>query len=115
MNPLRIYIYDEGLARFCTEKFSLRTEEIKDKYIHLTNFSINKNSDKFFIDSENECMGNKWSLSALRKKLTDLGIDTSIVWMNIEDILVKTILSIEDKLFKASENNVPYRNNCFSL
>ena len=35
--------------------------------------------------------------------------------MNIEDILVKTILSIEHKLFKASENNVPYRNNCFSL
>lgn len=50
-----------------------------------------------------------------KKKLREIGIDTDVVWMNIEDILIKTILSIEDKLFKAAENNVPFRNNCFSL
>jgi hypothetical protein len=59
--------------------------------------------------------GNFFPLKQEKKTLTESGIDTSIIWMNIEDILVKTILSIEDKLYKASENHVPYRNNCFSL
>ena len=35
--------------------------------------------------------------------------------MNIEDLIVKTILSIEEKLYKAWESNVPYRDNCFNL
>ena len=115
VDPLRIYMYEEGLARFATEKFTLNTDEIKDKFVHLTNFSINKNSDKFFIDQNDDGVGNKWSLAALNKKLREMGIDVETIWMNIEDILIKTILSIEDKLFKAAENHVPYRNNCYNL
>lgn len=44
-----------------------------------------------------------------------MGYDVALIWMGIEDIVIKTILSIEEKLHKAQENNVPYRNNCFSL
>lgn len=38
-NPLRIYIYEEGLTRFATQEYSIKT---KEKFVHLTNFSINK-------------------------------------------------------------------------
>lgn len=38
--PLTIYLYNEGLARFATEKFSL--ENLDDPLRHLTNFSLNK-------------------------------------------------------------------------
>jgi tubulin polyglutamylase TTLL5 len=44
-NPLRIYIYPEGLARFATEKYAPGDKE--NKYMHLTNYSINKNSANF--------------------------------------------------------------------
>lgn len=46
--PLRIYIYREGLVRFASEKYSnddLNSEEAK--YSHLTNYSINKNNANF--------------------------------------------------------------------
>jgi Tubulin-tyrosine ligase family len=46
--PLRIYIYREGLVRFATEKYDnedLNREEAK--YSHLTNYSINKNNANF--------------------------------------------------------------------
>ena len=46
--PLRIYIYREGLVRFATEKYDnedLTREEAK--YSHLTNYSINKNNTNF--------------------------------------------------------------------
>jgi tubulin polyglutamylase TTLL5 len=47
VNPLRIYIYEEGLARFATEKYEENLDH-KNVYAHLTNYSINKfNTDKF--------------------------------------------------------------------
>ena len=50
--PLRVYIYDEGLTRFATEEYTNDPEEISNNFIHLTNFSINKESDKF-VDNSN--------------------------------------------------------------
>ena len=47
-DPLRVYIYREGLVRFASERYSnedLSSEEAK--YSHLTNYSINKNNEKF--------------------------------------------------------------------
>jgi hypothetical protein len=41
-HPLRIYFYNEGLARFATEDYSNDANVLKNKFVHLTNFSINK-------------------------------------------------------------------------
>ena len=40
INPLRIYVYEEGLCRFASEKYD--TSDLKNIYSHLTNYSINK-------------------------------------------------------------------------
>lgn len=40
INPLRIYVYEEGLCRFASEKYD--TKDLKNVYSHLTNYSINK-------------------------------------------------------------------------
>jgi len=41
--PYTVYIYKEGLARFCTHKYTPPTATtINDKFSHLTNTSINK-------------------------------------------------------------------------
>ena len=42
MDPLRIFIYHEGIARFCSEPFQMPTRANKaDKFMHLTNTAIN--------------------------------------------------------------------------
>ena len=47
-DPLRLYIYEEGLARFATEPYNIPNEgNMQDKFMHLTNYSVNKLSDKF--------------------------------------------------------------------
>lgn len=33
----------------------------------------------------------------------------------IDDICIKTVMSIESVLFNECENHVPFRNNCFEL
>ena len=46
-HPLRVYFYQEGLARFATEEYSNDPKILKNKFVHLTNFSINKKNIKF--------------------------------------------------------------------
>lgn len=45
-DPLRVYVYKEGLARFATEQYS-STISIDNKYVHLTNYSVNKKSGNY--------------------------------------------------------------------
>lgn len=63
-DPLRIYMYNDGLVRFATEKYTLNQDDLKKKYIHLTNFSVNKKSDNFVSNknnSDSDQMSSKWS------------------------------------------------------
>ena len=43
-DPLRIYIYNEGLVRFASEPYEAEKDS---QYAHLTNYSINKKSETF--------------------------------------------------------------------
>ena len=56
------YVYKEGLARFCTEKYSADPRHLDNLFMHLTNYSINKYSSNFVQneDAEVDNYGNKW-------------------------------------------------------
>eukprot|EP01034_Spumella_vulgaris_P032937 gene32937-40656_t len=45
VDPLRIYIHEEGLTRLSTAKYSL--SNISNRFAHLTNYSINKKATVF--------------------------------------------------------------------
>lgn len=51
-NPLRIYMYNDGLVRFATEKYSNDPRKLAKKYVHLTNFSINKKNMNFVKNTD---------------------------------------------------------------
>ncbi|XP_023329624.1 tubulin polyglutamylase TTLL7 isoform X2 [Eurytemora carolleeae] len=97
LDPLRIYIYDEGLVRFATEKYSLDTAVLSNSRVHVTNYAINKDSDKFVINTSPDLpTGNKWSLSSLWRYLSEHSsntarLDTFQVWSDIQDIVIKSI------------------------
>lgn len=60
-------------------------------------------------------MGNKWSLTAFFKFLEENEIDTATLKHEIEDIVIKSIISAEHNMSHAFNNNVTYRNNCFEI
>ena len=68
-DPLRIYMFKEGLTRFATYAYTTKATSISKRFVHLTNFSVNKHSKKFMKNSkaEKDGEGSKWSLTALRK------------------------------------------------
>jgi Tubulin-tyrosine ligase family len=47
VNPLRFYIYEDGLVRFATENFTLNKENMNNNFVHLTNYSVNKHNEKY--------------------------------------------------------------------
>lgn len=74
VEPLRIYVFKEGLARFATEEYNSASSGAgagQNKFVHLTNYSINKKSGNFVQsnDLNNDDTGFKWSLSAFCKHL----------------------------------------------
>lgn len=67
-DPLRIYLYEEGLGRFATEEYVVPTKENLDNVcMHLTNYAINKDNPNFvFNETDNkDNVGHKWSFTAV--------------------------------------------------
>ena len=52
INPLRIYMYQEGLVRFASEEYSNNKKIFENQYIHLTNYSINKHNKKMHYSAK---------------------------------------------------------------
>lgn len=85
--------------------------------MHLTNYSINKKNEAFVQndEAEDEESCSKWSFTTFKAYLESIGIDHKPIFQKIEDLIIKTILSIESILFTANVSQVPHRNNCFEL
>ena len=46
ITPLKIFIYEDGLVRLATQKYD-PNHNFDDPFVHLTNYSLNKNSKDF--------------------------------------------------------------------
>ncbi|XP_029350376.1 tubulin polyglutamylase TTLL5 isoform X2 [Echeneis naucrates] len=116
-DPLIIYVYEEGLARFATVKYDRTSKNIKNTFMHLTNYSVNKKSSDYVScdDPEVEDYGNKWSMSAVLRYLKQEGKDTTLLMRQVEDLIIKAILSAELQIATACKMFVPHKTNCFEL
>ncbi|XP_070565987.1 tubulin monoglutamylase TTLL4-like [Ptychodera flava] len=115
-DPLRIYVFEDGLVRFATMKYSSSMKSLSNKFMHLTNYSINKKNSEFTPnDDENICQGHKWSLKALWGYMRKNGIDSTKVWDSIKDIVVKTIICSEAAVNSLVKSNVRRRYCCHEL
>ncbi|XP_069391426.1 tubulin polyglutamylase TTLL5 isoform X2 [Paralichthys olivaceus] len=116
-DPLIIYVYEEGLARFATVKYDRTSKNIKNTFMHLTNYSVNKKSSDYVScdDPEVEDYGNKWSMSAVLRYLRQEGKDTTLLMRQVEDLIIKALLSAELHIANACKMFVPHKFNCFEL
>lgn len=88
--PLRAFIYQEGLARFSTEKYDM--SDLSNVFSHLTNYSVNKNSANYETEKDVIGGGAKWLFSRLLRYLEDHGHDTKLLWTRIRHICILTVL-----------------------
>jgi len=90
LEPLRIFLCREGLARFAAEKYSPATAKNGHKVAsHLTNYSISKFTNEF-VHSDDPCdgeTGSKRTLSSTLDYLARSGCDVDAMWASIEHIV----------------------------
>ncbi|KAL2792904.1 putative tubulin polyglutamylase TTLL2, partial [Daubentonia madagascariensis] len=103
--PLTIYVYQEGIVRFATEKFDL--SNLQNYHAHLTNCSINKSGASY--DKIKEVIGHgcKWTLSRFFSYLRSWDVDDLLLWQKIHRVVILTVLAIAP--------SVPSAANCFEL
>ncbi|NXL23352.1 TTLL5 polyglutamylase, partial [Setophaga kirtlandii] len=116
-DPLVVYVYEEGLARFATVRYDQASKNIKNQFMHLTNYSVNKKSGDYVScdDPEVEDYGNKWSMSAMLRYLKQEGRDTAALMANVEDLIIKTLVSAELSIASACKSFLSHRGSCFEL
>lgn len=122
VNPLRIYLSREGLARLSTKVYDeVDDENLDDMMMHLTNYAINKNSQKFQPNRAAivDCVGHKRSLKYTLKFLKKMeGQDTELLMKQIKDIIVKTMISGQpslDAVFKSVQIDDYENSMCFHI
>uniref|UniRef100_A0A8C4VV39 Tubulin tyrosine ligase like 13 n=1 Tax=Gopherus evgoodei TaxID=1825980 RepID=A0A8C4VV39_9SAUR len=90
-DPLKIFVYEEGLARFATMRYiEPSSSNLDDICMHLTNYAVNKHNENFIRD---DMMGSKRKLSTLNAWMMDNSCNTTELWEDIEDIIIKTLIS----------------------
>ncbi|ORX54877.1 hypothetical protein BCR36DRAFT_13404 [Piromyces finnis] len=104
--PLNIYLYEEGLARFATNKYD--TDDITNVFSHLTNTSINKLSPELNNTKDKVGPGCKWSLKKLRSYFKENKINFEIIWNKIKAIIILTLLPA---IYETKDDN----SQCFEL
>jgi tubulin polyglutamylase TTLL6/13 len=106
INPLRIHLSKEGLARLSTKMYDeVDDENLDDMMMHLTNYAVNKHSNKFQPNraAQVDSVGHKRSLKFTLKFLKKMeGQDTNKLMADVKDIIVKTLISGQ-----------PYMDACF--
>lgn len=90
-----------------------------NKFMHLTNYSVNKKNSEYEANSDDKaCQGHKWymlcnktiqsplyycftnflffdfrALKALWQYLGSKGVNTTLIWEKIKDIVIKTVIA----------------------
>lgn len=111
VNPLEMFIYKEGFARFATVPFQLDPNDKANKYIHLTNYSINKKNKDYDreINKDEIDGGCKVSLETIKEKIEKqypINYDKQI-GEQIKDVCLKAMV--------AAQNDIQFNPSCFEV
>ena len=97
-DPLRIFLFKDGLVRLATDPYEKVTENNKSNFFkHLTNFAINKENPNFVNADENEdnlTSAHKRTIKDFFKELEEQGHNTTLIWTGIKKIINKTLITI---------------------
>ena len=117
-DPLRMFMFKQGLVRFCTEKYEApKAANLDVSCMHLTNYAVNKRNDKFVFNQSGNAddgEGSKWSLEALREWMDSNGQSYEDMMSGVADLAIKTVISIQPLLAHNYRSVLPEDNDGFS-
>jgi tubulin polyglutamylase TTLL9 len=91
-SPLKVFMYRRGFARFTNSRYSCRTEDIYDDFMHLTNVAIQKTAENY-----DNRTGGKMELQALKLYLMSIyGMErVDALFWEMQMIVIKSLLAVQ--------------------
>ncbi|XP_050424688.1 tubulin polyglutamylase TTLL6-like [Adelges cooleyi] len=115
-DPLRIYVYNDGLVRLATEPYEKPTSKnLKNLFMHLTNYSVNKRNTMYI---DNEMYGSKRRLKTLNSWLEARQYSVEKIWEKIDDVIIKTVIvayPFVNRSYQTCFPNHEYTSACFEI
>lgn len=100
-DPLRIFLFNDGLVRLATEKYLPPHESnVNHLYMHLTNYSVNRHNE-YYEKNTTIDTGSKRSIRYFNEYLRRSDIDVAMLWRNIADMIVRTLIVAEPHVLHA--------------
>jgi tubulin polyglutamylase TTLL6/13 len=93
---------------------------MKDNFIHLTNYAINKTNKKFVFNTSetNMNIGHKRSLTSIFNYLKNRGVDVDEIKRKIDRLIVKTLLvgkPMLEHMYGLSQTDNLANDHCFHI
>lgn len=120
-DPLRLFLHEEGLVRMSTIEYKPPNKgNLANECMHLTNYAINVKNPIFQEngDPDDPHSGHKRSYRALLRHLESEGEDVQMLQKKIDELIVKTMISIQPSLAHVYHSCQPedYENSmCFEI
>ena len=98
-------------------RYTISKKNLKDLFVHLTNYSINKGSADFQANAGDgdEASGHKWSFAALRRHWTEQGVDVGRVMAAVRHLVAKTFVAVEAEVWGRCYEMMGSRASAFEL
>ena len=80
-DPLKVFLFNDGLARFATESYIAPTaENLENVCMHLTNYAINKDNPNFMFNEKADAadVGHKRSLISVMKVINTARLQSNL-------------------------------------
>jgi tubulin polyglutamylase TTLL6/13 len=108
VDPLRVYIHKENMARFCTEKYVAPAKSNLTKmYSHLTNYSVNKDNPKFVQNTEGrEGSAHKRGTTSVFAEMESQGVDVERLQDQIDEVIQFTLLAVQQEYIQMYRRTV---------
>jgi hypothetical protein len=98
---MTVFLYRDGLVRLASEKYKTGGKEATeaDKYIHLTNYSLNKKNDTYDGNAHKlkltDVLKGRMTQASQKRGQPSVSRNANDIWREIEEIVIKTILTVQ--------------------
>jgi len=129
-DPLKIYLFKDGLVRLATVPYNVSKSSLKQRFVHLTNYSVNKKAEQYVKNTntdanackggetqapqETETMACKLSFLQLKEEYRKMGVDYAEVFSRIKDVIIKTVISVEQPILQCNGGSKG-KSSCFEI
>lgn len=95
-NPLKVYLYREGFARFTSSRYSVEREDLSKPDVHLTNHAVQKLTTSY---DATQC-DLKWSLQSLKRyMITKHGNEqANACFASMQSVVINSLRAVQPVL-----------------